>query len=54
MGWISTQKEYNETIVMTVNRMQGQWKTSDLKKKVIILWLLGSKANLILFSNTVY
>lgn len=49
VGWISTQKEYNKTIVKTVNKMQGQWKTSDLKKKVIILWFLGRRANLIYF-----
>lgn len=37
---------------MKLEKMYGQWKTSDLKKKVPILWFLCSRANI--FYNTVF
>lgn len=39
---------------MKVEKVEVQWKTSDLKKKVTILWILCSRANIFLFYNTIY
>lgn len=39
---------------MNLEKMQGQWKTSDLKKKVIVLWFLCSGANTFVLSCYIY